>query len=37
MLKINPWFAKHCPVIPDSVYEVKENEVYDGLAYLVVT
>ena len=36
MLKINPGFAKPRPVIPVSVYDVKENEVYDGLAYLVV-
>jgi ubiquinone/menaquinone biosynthesis C-methylase UbiE len=36
MLKINPGFAKPHPVIPDSVYDVKENEVYDGLGYLVV-
>ena len=36
MLKINPGFAKPRPVIPDTVYDVKENEVYDGLAYLVV-
>lgn len=36
MLKVNPGFAKPRPVIPDSVYDVKENEVYDGLAYLVV-
>ncbi|MFA4852821.1 MAG: methyltransferase domain-containing protein [Bacteroidales bacterium] len=36
MLRINPSFAKPRPVIPDSVYDVKENEVYDGLAYLVV-
>ena len=36
MLKINPGFTKPRPVIPDSVYDVKENEVYDGLAYLVV-
>ena len=36
MLKINPGFAKPRPVIPDSVYDVKENEVYEGLAYLIV-
>jgi ubiquinone/menaquinone biosynthesis C-methylase UbiE len=36
MLKINPGFAKPRPVVPDSVYDVKENEVYEGLAYLVV-
>jgi len=36
MLKMNPGFAKPRPAIPDSVYSVKENEVYDGLAYLVV-
>lgn len=36
MLKVNPGFSKPRPVIPDSVYDVKENEVYDGLAYLVV-
>jgi len=36
MLKINPGFAKPRPLVPDSVYDVKENEVYDGLAYLVV-
>jgi ubiquinone/menaquinone biosynthesis C-methylase UbiE len=36
MLKINPGFGKPRPVVPDSVYDVKENEVYDGLAYLIV-
>ena len=36
MVKINPGFAKPHPIIPDSVYNVKENEVYDGMAYLVV-
>ena len=36
MVKINPGFAKPHPMIPDSVYDVKENEVYDGLGYLVV-
>jgi len=36
MLKINPGFAKSRPFMPDSVYDVHENEVYDGLAYLVV-
>ena len=36
LLKMNPGFAKPRPVIPDSVYDEKENEVYDGLAYLVV-
>ena len=36
MLKVNPGFSKPRPVIPDLVYDVKENEVYDGLAYLVV-
>ncbi len=36
MTKINQGFAKPRPVIPDSVYDVKENEVYDGLAYLIV-
>lgn len=36
MLKINPGFAKPRPVVPDSVYNVKENEVYDGLGYLIV-
>jgi len=36
MVKINPGFAKPHPIIPDSVYEVKENEVYEGLGYLVV-
>jgi ubiquinone/menaquinone biosynthesis C-methylase UbiE len=37
MLKINPGFAKPHPVTPDSVYDVKVNEVYDGLGYLVVS
>ncbi|MGC1389835.1 MAG: methyltransferase domain-containing protein [Bacteroidales bacterium] len=37
MLKINPGFAKPRPQIPDTLYDVQENEVYDGLAYLVVT
>jgi ubiquinone/menaquinone biosynthesis C-methylase UbiE len=36
MLKINPGFAKPRPVVPDSVYDVKENVIYDGLAYLIV-
>jgi ubiquinone/menaquinone biosynthesis C-methylase UbiE len=36
MLKINPGFAKPRPIIPHSVYDVIENEVYDGLGYLVV-
>jgi ubiquinone/menaquinone biosynthesis C-methylase UbiE len=36
MLKINPGFAKPRPVVPDSIYNVKENEVYEGLGYLVV-
>jgi ubiquinone/menaquinone biosynthesis C-methylase UbiE len=36
MMKINPGFARPRPEIPGSVYEVSENEVYDGLAYLVV-
>jgi len=36
MIKINPGFAKPRPIIPDSLYDVKENEVYDGLAYLIV-
>ena len=37
MLKINPGFSKPHPVTPDSVYDVKVNEVYDGLGYLVVS
>lgn len=37
MLKINPGFAKPRPVPPDSVYNVKVNEVYGGLGYLVVS
>jgi ubiquinone/menaquinone biosynthesis C-methylase UbiE len=36
MLRINPGFAKPRPFVPDTVYDVHENEVYDGLAYLVV-
>jgi ubiquinone/menaquinone biosynthesis C-methylase UbiE len=36
MLKINPGFAKPRPVVPDTVYDARENEIYDGLAYLVV-
>jgi hypothetical protein len=36
MLKINPGFAKPRPVVPDTVYDVRENEVYEGLASLVV-
>jgi ubiquinone/menaquinone biosynthesis C-methylase UbiE len=36
MLRINPGFSKPRPVIPDTVYDVNENEVYEGLAYLVV-
>jgi ubiquinone/menaquinone biosynthesis C-methylase UbiE len=36
MVKINPGFAKPHPGIPESVYDLKENQVYEGLAYLVV-
>jgi ubiquinone/menaquinone biosynthesis C-methylase UbiE len=36
MLRINPGFAKPRPLVPDTVYDVIENDVYDGLAYLVV-
>jgi len=36
MLKINPGFGKPRPLIPDSVYDVKENDVYNGLGYMVV-
>lgn len=36
MLKINPGFSKSRPAIHDSVYDVKENEVYEGLTYLIV-
>jgi len=36
MMKINPGFAKAHPVIPDSVYDVTENEVCESLGYLVV-
>jgi SAM-dependent methyltransferase len=36
MLKVNPGFSKPRPIIPDSVYDVKEHDVYSGLAYLVV-
>jgi ubiquinone/menaquinone biosynthesis C-methylase UbiE len=36
MLRINPGFSKPRPIVPDTVYDVKENEVYDGMAYLVV-
>jgi ubiquinone/menaquinone biosynthesis C-methylase UbiE len=36
LLRINPGFAKPHPVIPDSVYDAVENEVYSGLGYLVV-
>jgi ubiquinone/menaquinone biosynthesis C-methylase UbiE len=35
-IRMNPGFSKPRPVIPDTVYDSKENEVYDGLAYLVV-
>lgn len=35
-IKINPGFAKPHPLIPDSVYDIKQLEVYDGLAYLIV-
>jgi ubiquinone/menaquinone biosynthesis C-methylase UbiE len=37
MMKINPGFAKPRPLIPDSLYDVKENEVYGGLGYLVTS
>jgi ubiquinone/menaquinone biosynthesis C-methylase UbiE len=36
MLKVNPGFTKPHPLIPETVYDVKENVVYDGMAYLVV-
>jgi ubiquinone/menaquinone biosynthesis C-methylase UbiE len=36
MMKINPGFARPRPEVPGSVYEERENEVYEGLAYLVV-
>ena len=36
MLKVNPGFTQPHPIIPETVYDVKENEVYDGMAYLVV-
>jgi ubiquinone/menaquinone biosynthesis C-methylase UbiE len=36
MLKINPGFAKPRPVIPETVYDSRENEIYEGLGYLVV-
>jgi len=36
LLKMNPGFSRPHPVIPDTIYEVKENLVYDGLAYLIV-
>jgi ubiquinone/menaquinone biosynthesis C-methylase UbiE len=36
MLKINPGFIKPRPVIPDTVHDIRENEIYDGLAYLVI-
>lgn len=35
MLRVNPGFSKPRPEIPDSVYDTIENEVYNGLAYLV--
>lgn len=34
--KINPGYLKPKPPVPDSVYDVREYEVYAGLAYLVV-
>jgi ubiquinone/menaquinone biosynthesis C-methylase UbiE len=37
LLRINPGFGKPHPAIPDSVYDVTENIVYDGLGYLVVS
>jgi ubiquinone/menaquinone biosynthesis C-methylase UbiE len=36
MLSINPGFSKPPPLIPDTVYDVRENEVYEGMAYLVL-
>jgi ubiquinone/menaquinone biosynthesis C-methylase UbiE len=35
-LKMNPGFSKPKPAIPETVCDVVENEVYGGLAYLVV-
>ena len=36
LIKINPGFIKDHPKIPQNVIEVKEYEVYDGMAYLTV-
>jgi ubiquinone/menaquinone biosynthesis C-methylase UbiE len=36
-IRINPGFLKPRPSIPDSVCDTKEFEVYNGLAYMVVT
>jgi Methylase involved in ubiquinone/menaquinone biosynthesis len=36
MAKINPGFLKARPAIPKGLVNVKEYEVYDGMAYLVV-
>jgi len=36
LLKLNPDFSKPHPLIPDTIYDVKENLVYDGLSYLIV-
>jgi ubiquinone/menaquinone biosynthesis C-methylase UbiE len=35
-LKMNPGFSKPKPAVPETVIDVVENEVYGGLAYLVV-
>lgn len=34
--RMNPGFTKPRPMLPDTVYDVKVNEVYGGLGYLVV-
>ena len=36
LLKINPGFGKPHPLIPDSVCNIKEYDVYEGLGYLIV-
>ena len=34
-LRMNPGFTKPHPPVPESLYDVRENEVYRGLGYLV--
>ncbi|MGA9655850.1 MAG: hypothetical protein WBV96_18255 [Polyangia bacterium] len=36
LARINPGFGKARPKVPSGISDIKEHEVYGGLAYLVV-